>query len=173
MRSRFERLDRAALRLLRTRLRSPALDRAALTYTAAGEFGALWIALSLAGSVADRDRRGSWLVCGAVVPAALTVNYVVKRAVRRRRPSLPGLPAVGRVPNSLSFPSGHAATSFASAEAIGTLTPGARAGLRAAAALMAFTRPYLGLHYPSDALVGALVGAAVGRSAMALVEGSK
>jgi undecaprenyl-diphosphatase len=173
LRSRLQRLDRAALSLLRTRFRSPALDRAALAYTATGEFGALWIAIALAGGLFDRDRRRMWLACAVVVPGALTANYVVKRTVGRRRPSLPALPAVGRVPASLSFPSGHAATSFAGAEAIGTLVPPARGALRTAAALMALTRPYLGLHYPSDALVGSILGAVVGRSALALLEDSR
>jgi membrane-associated phospholipid phosphatase len=162
----LERLDRAALRLLRTRFRSPALERAAITYTATGEFGALWIGLSLGGALLEPERRRLWLACGAVVPLSLTVNYVVKRAVHRHRPQLPGVPPSGRVPTSLSFPSGHAATSFAGAEAIGTLVPRARRPLRLAAGVMALTRPYLGLHYPSDALAGSLLGAAVGRSVL-------
>jgi membrane-associated phospholipid phosphatase len=169
VRSRLDGLDRAALRFLRTRLRAPALDRAAIAYTATGEFGALWIALSFGGALLDRRRRGLWLACGASVPFALSVNYVIKRTVHRPRPDLPGLPAVGRVPTSLSFPSGHAATSFAGAEAIGTLVPHARGPLRIGAGLMALTRPYLGLHYPSDVLVGSLLGAALGRSALALL----
>jgi membrane-associated phospholipid phosphatase len=170
--SALARLDRAALSLLRTKFHSPALVRLARAYTATGEFGALWIGLSLAGGALDRERRGLWLACAAVVPGALTVNYVVKRTVGRRRPRLPGLPASGRVPASLSFPSGHAATSFAGAEAIGTLAPGARGMLRTAAALMALTRPYLGLHYPSDTLVGSALGAVVGRSVLALLGGN-
>jgi membrane-associated phospholipid phosphatase len=163
---RFERLDRAALRVLRTRFRSAALERAAISYTATGEFGALWIGLSLGGALLEPERRRLWLACGAVVPFALTVNYVVKRGVHRRRPQLPGLPPAGRVPSSLSFPSGHAATSFAGAEAIGTLVPAARRPLRLAASAMALTRPYLGLHYPSDALAGSLLGGAVGRAVL-------
>jgi membrane-associated phospholipid phosphatase len=159
------RLDRAALRLLRTRLRSERLDRAALVYTATGEWGALWIALSLVGATLARDRRGAWLAAAAVAPLALTLNYAVKRTVRRRRPDLPNLPAFGRVPLTLSFPSAHAAMSFAAAEAIGALAPRGRVPLLAAATLMALTRPYLGVHYPSDTLAGSLLGVAVGRAA--------
>jgi membrane-associated phospholipid phosphatase len=163
--SSLSRLDRAALRLLRTRFRSEPLDRAAVAYTAAGEWGALWIALSLVGAALDRDRRGRWLAAAAVVPLTLSINYAVKRAVRRRRPDLPGLPPFGRVPVTLSFPSAHAAMSFAGAEAIGALVPRGRVPLRVAAALMALTRPYLGVHYPSDVLAGSLLGIAVGRVA--------
>jgi membrane-associated phospholipid phosphatase len=159
------RLDRGALRLLRTRLHGPVLERAMIVYAASGEFGALWIAVVLVGALRDRPRRGRWFGCAVLVPVALCLNYTVKVAVRRRRPRLRGLPALGRVPRTSSFPSAHAATSFAAAEAMGTLVPRRRARLRTAAALMAATRPYLGVHYPSDALGGALLGAVIGKGA--------
>ena len=91
------------------------------------------------------------------------MNFCVKLAVRRRRPRLEGIEAAAPVPTSLSFPSAHAATSFAGATLIGSLAPPLRPALYAAAALMAFTRPYLGVHYPSDVLAGAAVGTAIGR----------
>jgi membrane-associated phospholipid phosphatase len=147
--------------LLRTRLRTPALDRAAVAYARAGEWGALWIALALAGALAEPPRRGRWLAAAGTIPLTLGLNYVVKRAVRRRRPHIDGLDVVGRVPTSLSFPSAHAATSFAGAARLSALAPRASAPLYGAAALMALTRPYLGVHYPSDVVAGAIVGLAV------------
>jgi undecaprenyl-diphosphatase len=156
------RLDREALRALRTRLHSPALERAAIAYTTTGEFGALWIALSLAGASLDPARRRAWLEAGALVPASLCTNAVVKRIVRRERPRLRGLAPLGRAPSTPSFPSGHAATSFTAAVALGALAPGARMPLVAAATLMSLTRPYLGVHYPSDVLAGAALGTVVG-----------
>jgi undecaprenyl-diphosphatase len=156
------RFDRRALRALRTRLHPPALERAAVAYTTTGEYGAIWIGGALAGAALDRERRSAWLVAAALVPTSLCVNAVVKRIVRRDRPRLCGLPPVGRAPSTPSFPSGHAATSFTGARAIGSLAPRARAPLAVAAALMAFTRPYLGVHYPSDAIAGALLGHALG-----------
>lgn len=85
----------------------------------------------------------------------------MKRAVRRKRPDIEGLEAFGRIPRSRSFPSAHAATSFAGAVRIAALVPGARAPLLGAAALMALTRPYLGVHYPSDIVAGAAVGTVI------------
>jgi membrane-associated phospholipid phosphatase len=157
-------LDRRVLRALRTRLHSPSLDRAAVAYTTTGEYGALWIAAALAGARLDPERRSDWLAAAALVPAALTVNAVVKRVVRRRRPMLRGLPPIGRSPVTFSFPSGHAATSFAGAIAIAELEPRLRAPLLGAASLMTFTRPYLGVHYPFDVLVGAALGTALGEA---------
>jgi undecaprenyl-diphosphatase len=88
----------------------------------------------------------------------LGLNYLLKRLVRRERPRIKGLEPFGRVPRSRSFPSAHAATSFAGATRIAALVPGARRPLLTAATLMALTRPYLGVHYVSDVVAGAAVG---------------
>jgi len=156
------RLDRESLHLLRTRWHAPALERAAIVYTTLGEYGAIWLAGALSGAALDPPRRRAWVRAAALVPGALAVNALVKRGVRRERPSLPALAPLVRRPTSLSFPSGHAATAFAGAVAIGALVPAIEAPLVGAAALMALTRPYLGLHYPSDVAAGALLGAVLG-----------
>jgi decaprenylphosphoryl-5-phosphoribose phosphatase len=141
-------VDRALLRLLRTRGHAPALDRAARTLARAGENGAVWF---LAAAL-RRDRRGL-----LVVLAALIGNTAIKQLVRRPRPDLgPDLPPLASTISSLSYPSAHAATSFAAAGALGPSMP-----LYAAAGAMALTRPYLGVHYPSDVLAGAALGWAV------------
>jgi membrane-associated phospholipid phosphatase len=154
-------LDRSLLVLLRTRLRSPALDRAAAAYAATGESGGIWIAIALSGAAANRARRRRWLAAAGTVPFTLGANYLLKRAVARERPVIVGLDPFGRVPRSNSFPSAHAATSFAAAIRIGRLAPRGRVPLLVAAGLMAFTRPYLGVHYPSDVVAGAAVGTLV------------
>ena len=154
-------LDRRLLVLLRTRLRSDLLDEAAATYASLGESGGLWIALALGGAAADDERRSQWLAAAGTVPLTLALNYLLKRAVRRERPRIDGLEAFGRVPRSRSFPSAHAATSFAGAVRIAALVPRRRVPLLAAATLMALTRPYLGVHYPSDIVAGAAVGTAI------------
>jgi undecaprenyl-diphosphatase len=61
--------------------------------------------------------------------------------------------------SGLSYPSAHAATSFAAAGAL----PLPSLPLYAAAGAMALTRPYLGVHYPSDVIAGALLGRALER----------
>ncbi len=94
------------------------------------------------------------------VGASYLANLAVKLAVRRPRPKLQGLPQLTGTPTQLSFPSAHAATSFAGARCC------ARMGLPAApvyalALGLAFSRVYLGVHHPSDTLAGAVLGAAV------------
>jgi membrane-associated phospholipid phosphatase len=91
----------------------------------------------------------------------LMANTVVKALVRRARPVLEELPALSPTLYGRSYPSAHASTSFAAAGALSGALP--RVPLYAAATLMAMTRPYLGVHYPSDVVAGALFGRAVDR----------
>ena len=145
-------LDLRLLRLLRTRGHRPPLERAAAIAAHAGENGALWLALA----TLRRDRRAL-----RVVLTALLANTAIKQVVRRPRPDLgPELAPLASTISSLSYPSAHAATSFAGAGALGR-TP----ALYCVAAVMAATRPYLGVHYPSDVLAGAALGWAVERIA--------
>jgi membrane-associated phospholipid phosphatase len=133
----------------------------ARAFALTGEFGAVWIAIGLALALLDPDCRTSWLLAGALAPLAMGLNYAVKRIVRRPRPRLEGLPPLCRAPSSLSFPSGHATASFACAVAMTRIDVRA-APLFALASLIALGRPYLGMHYPSDVLGGALLGTALG-----------
>ena len=99
---------------------------------------------------------------GAVGVAALLVT-VLKETFDRARPPLGGgIDAVGVVPASASFPSGHAATAFAAAVAVGLVHPRLRRPLLALAALVALSRVYLGVHYVLDVVAGTILGVAVG-----------
>jgi membrane-associated phospholipid phosphatase len=150
--------DLAVLRLLRTRGHPPRVERAIAAYSRLGEHAACWFAVAAAGLLLERDvaRRAGWRRALQVTAAAYGLNYAVKLSVRRRRPALPGLPPLSPVVSSLSFPSAHCTTSFAAARALRGLLPGT--ALYAAAAAFAISRPYLGVHYPSDAVAGALLG---------------
>ena len=132
------------------------------SFGAAGEWGVVWAAIGVAGAAFDHSRRGRWLRAAAVGPAAVGVNYVVKLAVRRPRPRLRRLPPLARAPSALSFPSAHATSSMAAATAFGRVEPRTRLPLYALGGAICATRPYLGLHYPSDVLAGAAIGIAIG-----------
>jgi len=154
-------LDLQLLRLMRTRGHSPGVERAAKRLGKAGNNGAIWVVLCLL-VLAFTDSNGeAWLICALLAPIAIALNYLVKLIVKRPRPVLEGLPPLGGAPSSLSFPSAHATSSFAVATAMTRVDPlGALAFILAFA--LALGRPYLGMHYPSDVLAGALLGVALG-----------
>jgi undecaprenyl-diphosphatase len=152
-------LDTALLRLARTHGHAPGVERAVARFSTVGEHGALWLALAAAGALVDGGRRDAWLRAGRTVAAAYVANQAIKFTVRRRRPQLDDLPPVVRTHSNRSYPSAHAATSFAAVRAMAGLLP--PAALYAVAVPLAASRPYLGVHYPSDSLAGAVLGVAV------------
>ncbi len=153
--------DLRLLRLMRTRWHTPGLESVAKAIGKAGNNGAVWVAIGVALALLDPSRRQSWLICAALAPIAIGLNYGIKLLVKRPRPVLEGLPPLGGAPSSLSFPSAHALSSFAVATAMFRVDPATAAALLVALAL-SLGRPYLGMHYPSDVLAGALLGVALG-----------
>jgi membrane-associated phospholipid phosphatase len=153
--------DLKLLRLMRTRGHTPGLESAAKALGKAGNNGAVWVVLGLALALLDPDRRESWLICAALGPVSIALNYAIKLLVRRPRPVLEGLPPLGGAPSSLSFPSAHALSSFAVATAMVRVDP-ATAGALVVALALSLGRPYLGMHYPSDVIAGAILGVLLG-----------
>ena len=153
-------IDNRLLIWLRTRGHGPRRDRAVSAYSRLGEHAACWLALGAVGAVADAPRRRRWLRGTAAVGISVALNYVVKLVVRRPRPQLAGLAPLSPVVSGLSFPSAHATTSFTAAGAYRGLLPAA--ALYGPAAVFAISRPYLGVHYPSDVLAGMALGSVLG-----------
>jgi membrane-associated phospholipid phosphatase len=129
----------------------------------AGEWGSVWAMTGLAASGLDPRRRRRWAIAAAVGPVAIGINFAVKVAVGRQRPLIEEHPPLARAPTKLSFPSAHATSSLAAATAMGRIAPGGKPVLYGLATAICVSRPYLGMHYPSDVLAGAVLGTALGR----------
>jgi undecaprenyl-diphosphatase len=122
-----------------------------------GTWGAIWIVLGLAVTVAWRQLRPLVLVVLADA-ASDGIAGLVKDLTHEHRPHLPH-PLIG-VPHTNSFPSGHTATSFACATVLSALVPRAAPAFVVLAAAIAYSRLYVGVHWPLDVAGGVVVGVA-------------
>lgn len=149
-------------------LHAPWLDRLVVGFTHLGDAGAMWIVLGLALCISKRYRICGLAVLLSLLCSLLCTNVILKNAVARVRPFdvLPITPLVAET--SWSFPSGHVSASFAAATAMLVLTGKRGIPALALAVLMAFSRLYVQVHYPSDVLGGAVVGALCGVTGAAL-----
>jgi undecaprenyl-diphosphatase len=124
-----------------------------------------WVILLLAASAVDRP-RGIKALHQVVPPlwfATMSVEFPIKHYFRRRRPFIDVVQAVavGRKPGGYSFPSGHSAAAFAGAWLMRRHYPELTPLWYSIATLVAFSRMYLGVHYPGDVVSGALSGTVI------------
>jgi membrane-associated phospholipid phosphatase len=125
------------------------------------------------GDAARRHRLPRATIAASVAVACATLLVAVLKEVfdRARPPTAdPTIDPIGVLPASASFPSGHAATAFAAAVAVGLIHPRLRGSLLALAALVALSRVYLGVHYLTDVLVGSALGVVLGAAAVWVVQ---
>jgi undecaprenyl-diphosphatase len=146
---------------------TPWLDKTLVNLTRAANNSVIWmVTAALLGALGGRrGKRAALRGVGSIGLTSLFVNQVVKRLVRRPRPSLRRVPAVRRLrtqPLTTSFPSGHAASAAAFAVGVSSELPAARVPLAALAGAVGYSRTYVGVHYPFDVLTGAAIGASIG-----------
>lgn len=137
------------------------LDPIVSVYTKLGDAGLLWIALSLVMLLWKPTRKAGVLALGAMILGLLVTNITIKPLLSRPRPWLdwPIVPLVTeKDPNS--FPSGHTCAAFAAGLSWVRALPWrwGRIAAVAAAVVMGLSRLYVGVHYPTDVLAGAVIG---------------
>ena len=155
--------DQTVLRFLRTKApHDPATESFVKGLGIIGEWAAVWVAIGAAGATADPAKRRRWLIGAATGPGAVIANYGLKLTFGRERPLLEDHPPLARAPSKLSFPSAHSTSSMAAATAFGRVDPRTRLPLYTLATAICVSRPYLGMHYPSDVLAGAAFGILIG-----------
>jgi undecaprenyl-diphosphatase len=153
---------------------TPYLDPVFRRISSAADRSALWLACAAVLAVAGGS-RGRTAAADGLASLGLTsavVNLVLKPLGGRRRPDRDtnNVPVARQVamPQTTSFPSGHAASAFAFASGTSFAFPAVALPLNAAAALVAYSRVHTGVHYPGDVIVGAVTGAALAPLAVAL-----
>lgn len=131
-------------------------------FTAMGNFGLIWIAVALALLIPKSTRKIGLAVALSLALVAIFNNLILKPFFARPRPfTAADFVLLIKAPGGWSFPSGHTASSFAAATAI--FLQNRRAGFIAliVALLIAFSRLYFCVHYPSDVVVGMLEGVVI------------
>ena len=148
--------------------RTPTLDRTMSASSDAANRSVIWFAIAGALAIAG-GRRGRLAARDGVMAigmASATVNLGLKHIAIRKRPLRDEVAQAQarrvRMPSSNSFPSGHTASAFAFATAVGQRIPSLWLPLRGLALLIGYSRIHTGVHYPGDVVAGAAVGSACG-----------
>lgn len=159
----MQQLELGILDWIQANLRCGALDilMPALSWTC--NHGEIWIVLAAVLLAVKRYRRQGLAVGCALVTDLVLCNLILKPLVGRVRPFVVHpVELLVPPPTDASFPSGHTAASFAAVFALKASGSPLWKPALAVAVAMAFSRLYLYVHWPSDVLFGALVGAAAG-----------
>lgn len=159
----MQQLELGILDWIQANLRCGALDvlMPALSWTC--NHGEIWIVLAAVLLAVKRYRRQGLAVGCALVTDLVLCNLILKPLVGRVRPFvIHPVELLVPPPTDASFPSGHTAASFAAVFALKASGSPLWKPALAVAVAMAFSRLYLYVHWPSDVLFGALVGAAAG-----------
>lgn len=155
-------LDGLILLWIQAHVRLPLLDPIVAFYTHLGDAGLLWSGISLIMICFPRTRRAGILSLAALALGGLLTNVTLKQMVARIRPwhTVDGLVFLVNEADPNSFPSGHTCAAFAVAGIWFRALP--KRWMRITgivmAVLMGLSRLYVGVHFPSDVLAGAMVG---------------
>lgn len=147
-------------------------DRIMLFITHCGDKGYIWIAAALVMCTSKKYRRCGITLIFGLLAGVLVGNVLLKNIVCRERPcwirELDEL--LIAMPRDYSFPSGHTLSSFLAASVI--VCRHKLTGIIAfvIATLIAFSRMYLYVHFPTDIIGGAVIGSAVGLAAVFVAE---
>ena len=165
-------MDYNILLLIADRLRGGVLDPVMTMLSLIGNGGAVWITLAVLLLFFRKTRRAGAAMLLAMLAGFLVGNLWLKELVMRPRPFVThsDLTALLDPGDPWSFPSGHALSSFAAATALCCFHRKTGVLALVLAALIAFSRLYASVHYPTDVLAGALLGVLIGLAAAALVD---
>ena len=156
-------LDFAILQYIQQHIANPLLDYVMIAITHLGDYGIMWIALCVILLAMPKTRRSGVMLAVAMVAGLVICNIVLKNAIARPRPFMvDSFPILINPPMGYSFPSGHSCNSFVAATVIGMNYKRYRTVAFVMALLIAFSRVYLYVHYPSDVIAGAAIGAGIG-----------
>lgn len=152
--------DEAIMLFIQNFIRNAVCDPIMIALAYMGEAGAVWIAIAVVMLLFKKNRVHAAKMLIALALCFCFNDLVLKYIFQRPRPFLviEGLTAIVSHPSSFSFPSGHACAGFACAYALKNSFEGKGKWFYVLAVFIALSRPYVGVHYFTDIIVGAIVG---------------
>lgn len=154
-------------------IRTDWLDPIFKVITHMGDAGIIWIALAALFLMLPKQRKMGFTCAAALIFDLLSVNVIIKKIVARPRPyvMIDGLINIIEQQSDYSFPSGHTAASFAFVSVLWMVAPKKLSvPLTILASFIAFSRLYVGVHYPTDIIGGIIIGSLCGIAAVKLVD---
>ncbi|ADL50280.1 phosphatase PAP2 family protein [Clostridium cellulovorans] len=148
--------DNSILWFIRDHLQSAVMDKLMIAISALGNVGIIWIVIGILLAISKKYRKIGLVMLSALLLGALLGEGLLKNLVQRPRPS--GFELIVKKPSSYSFPSGHTTAAFASAMILSHYFKKYQIGIYTFAVLIAFSRLYLCVHYPTDVLGGMILG---------------
>ena len=165
-------VDYNILLLIADKLRGGVLDPVMTVLSLMGNGGAVWIETAVLLLFFRKTRRAGVAMLLALAAGYVIGNLCIKEIVMRPRPFVThsDLTALLDPGDPWSFPSGHALSSFAAATALWCFHKKTGVLALVLAALIAFSRLYARVHYPTDVLAGMLIGIALAHAAAFLTD---
>lgn len=169
----LQQLDGNILLWIQENLRSPLLTPVMTFITRLGDGGFIWILFTVLLLIPQKTRRAALSMAVALIMSLLMTNLLLKNSVARVRPYevVDGLRILVDPPSDWSFPSGHTSASIAAALVMLRMLPG-KYGIPAIilGVLISLSRLYVGVHYPTDVLGGAIIGVLCAMIGMIIVK---
>lgn len=161
----------AVLDFIQKNMRNGILDTIMPMITSLGNGGIVWILLAVCLLISRKYRRTGVVLLAAILIETVLCNGILKPLIARPRPfdANPGIELLIAPPGDASFPSGHTALAFAAVFALALSRERYWYLAAVLAVLIAFSRMYLYVHYPTDILGGIAVGAVSGMAAYAVL----
>ncbi len=158
------------LNFIQENIRNEILDGIVPAITALGNAGMIWIILACALMISKKHRTTGMILVAAMVIDAVLCNGILKPLVDRMRPFEvnPDIVLLIPPPQDPSFPSGHTAISFAVVTVLYLRKEKYWYISFVLAVLIAFSRMYLYVHFPTDVLGGCVLGILCGGLAVML-----
>lgn len=149
---------------IQNNMRNDILNHIMIFITSLGNGGAIWIIMAMGLLIPKKTRKTGIMVISGLLLSLIINNIILKNLVARTRPydMIAGLTSLVGIQRDYSFPSGHTASSFVAAIIMLRNLP-KKYGIPALilAFLISFSRLYVGVHYPTDVIAGALIATAI------------